>query len=237
VEDRRYTHPLTHAWVDSAVAAGFKPTDDFNGAEQEGAGPFQLTQKRGRRWSCADAFLHPVADRPNLVVQTGAHARRIVLDGGRATGVEYEYEGTPITARADREVVVSAGAINSPQLLMLSGIGPAEHLREHGIEAVVDSPHVGAGLQDHPLVTLTWEVDVKKSLLDATKPVHLLHYVVGRGKGMLSSNVGEAGVHVRIRDGIDEQSATRRPSTPRTRSCASSTPSSSRPIRQVQDAW
>src|SRR3954468_13581157 len=203
IADPTWLSDLTPRMVESAKGAGIRPTDDFNGAEQEGAGAFQLTQKRGRRWSAADAFLHPVEDRPNLTVQTGATARRILIDGGRATGVEYEYEGTPGAARADREVIVSAGAFNSPQLLMLSGIGPADHLREHGIEPVVDSPHVGAHLQDHPLLTMTWEVDVKKSLLDATKPVHLLHYVVGRGKGMLSSNVGEAGVHVRIRDGID----------------------------------
>jgi choline dehydrogenase len=203
VADATWLSDLAPRLVESAGAAGIPPTDDFNGAEQVGAGAFQLTQKRGRRWSSADAFLHPVEDRPNLVVQTGAHARRIVLDGGRATGVQYDLEGTPVTATADREVIVSAGAINSPQLLMLSGIGPADHLREHGIEPLVDSPHVGAGLQDHPLVTMAWEVDVKKSLLDATKPVHLLHYLVGRGKGMLSSNVGEAGAHVRIRDGIE----------------------------------
>src|SRR3954454_11309511 len=203
VADPTWSSDLTPRMVESAKAAGLTPTEDFNGAEQEGVGPFQLTQKRGRRWSAADAFLHPVEGRENLVVQTGAHARRVLLDGGRATGVEYELDGTPVTALAEREVIVSAGAFNSPQLLMLSGIGPADHLREHGIEPFVDSPHVGAHLQDHPLLTMTWEVDVKKSLLDATKPVHLLHYVVGRGKGMLSSNVGEAGVHVRISHGLD----------------------------------
>jgi choline dehydrogenase len=189
--------------VESAKGAGLTPTEDFNGAEQEGVGPFQLTQKRGRRWSAADAFLHPVEDRENLVVQTGAHARRVLLDGGRATGVEYELDGTPVTALAEREVIVSAGAFNSPQLLMLSGIGPADHLREHGIDVAVDSPHVGRHLADHPLLTMTWEVDTKKSLLDATKPQHLVQYLVGRGKGMLSSNVAEAGAHVKIRDGID----------------------------------
>jgi choline dehydrogenase len=203
IADPTWLSDLTPRMVESAQAAGVPPTQDFNGAEQVGAGPFQLTQKRGRRWSAADAFLHPVEERENLVVQTGAHARRIVLEGGRATGIEYQVNGTPVTARAAREVIVSAGAFNSPQLLMLSGIGPADHLREHGIEAVVDSPHVGQHLQDHPLLTMTWEVDVKQSLLDATKPQHLLHYVFGRGKGLLSSNVGEAGAHVKIRDGIE----------------------------------
>jgi choline dehydrogenase len=203
VSDAMWTSSLSPRFADSAKAAGLRPTDDFNGAEQEGVGAFQLTQKRGRRWSAADAFLHPVEDRVNLTVQTGAHMRRVLIEGGRASGVEYELDGTPVTARAEREVLLSAGAYNSPQLLMLSGVGPADHLREHGIEVLVDSPHVGRHLQDHPLLTLTWEVDVKSSLLDATKPQHLVRYLVGRGKGMLSSNVAEAGAHVRIRDGID----------------------------------
>src|SRR3954454_15954012 len=201
VADPTWLSDLTPRMVESARAAGIRPTDDFNGAEQEGAGKFQLTQKRGRRWSAADAFLHPVEDRPNLTVQTGAHARRVMLDGGRATGVEYDVDGTPTSATAEREVIVSAGAFNTPQLLMLSGIGPADHLREHGIDVAVDSPHVGQHLQDHPLMTSTWECKDTKSLLDATKPQHLLHYLVGRGKGMLSSNVAEAGAHVRLRDG------------------------------------
>jgi choline dehydrogenase-like flavoprotein len=203
IADPTWLSDLAPRMFESAVAAGIRRTDDFNGAEQEGVGPFQLTQKRGRRWSAADAFLHPVEDRENLTVQTGAHARRVLIEGGRARGVEYELDGTPVTALAEREVLVSAGAFNSPQLLMLSGVGPADHLREHGIDVVVDSPHVGQHLQDHPLLTMTWEVDTKKSLLDATKPQHLVHYLVGRGKGLLSSNVGEAGAHVRIRDGIE----------------------------------
>src|SRR5919199_1206843 len=110
IADPTWLSDLTPRMVESAQAAGIRPTEDFNGAEQEGAGPFQLTQKRGRRWSAADAFLHPVEDRENLIVQTGAHARRIVLEGGRATGIQYEVDGTPVTARAAREVIVSAGA-------------------------------------------------------------------------------------------------------------------------------
>jgi choline dehydrogenase len=203
VVDANWTSTLAPRLVESAKSLGIAPNDDFNGPEQEGVGLFQLTQKRGRRWSSADAFLHPVEDRPNLTVITEATTRRVLLDGGRATGVEYEREGTPVIARAGREVVVCAGAFNSPQLLMLSGIGPADHLREHGIEPVVDSPHVGAHLQDHPLITTTWEVKDTKSLLDATKPQHLVHYLASRGKGMLSSNVAEAAAHVRIRDGIE----------------------------------
>src|SRR3954469_21530211 len=192
VADPTWSSDLSPRMLESAKAAGLTPTDDFNGAEQEGVGPFQLTQKRGRRWSAADAFLHPVENRPNLTVETGAHAHRIVLAGGRAVGVEFDENGTPTTVRAEREVIVSAGAFNSPQLLMLSGIGPADHLREHGIEPVVASPHVGSHLQDHPLATIPFECRDPKTLLDATKPQHLLHYVASRGKGMLSSNVVEA---------------------------------------------
>jgi choline dehydrogenase-like flavoprotein len=203
VSDPVWASTLAPRFVESAESAGIAPTEDFNGAEQEGAGKFQLTQKRGRRWSAADAFLHPIEGRPNLTVATGAHVHKLVLDGARATGVEYHDENGLTTARADREVILSAGAFNSPQLLMLSGIGPADHLREHGIDVAVDSPHVGRHLQDHPLMTVTFECKDTKTLLDATKPQHLVQYLTMRGKGMLSSNVAEAGAHVRIRDGID----------------------------------
>ena len=203
VADPTWASTLSEPFAESAEAVGLKRNDDFNGAEQEGAGPFQLTQKRGRRWSAADAFLHPVEDRPNLTVVPNAHVHRLLLDSGRAIGVEYHKKEGVVPARAAREVIVSAGAFNSPQLLMLSGIGPADHLREHGITPLVDSPHVGRHLQDHPLMTVTFECRDTKTLLDATKPQHLVHYLAGRGKGMLSSNVAEAGAHVRIRDGIE----------------------------------
>jgi choline dehydrogenase len=203
VSDPVWASTLAPRFVESAQAAGIAPTEDFNGAEQEGAGKFQLTQKRGRRWSAADAFLHPVKGRSNLTVATKAHVHKVVLDGGRAAGVEYHDDDGLTTARADREVILSAGAFNSPQLLMLSGIGPADHLRELGIDVAVDSPHVGRNLQDHPLMTVTFECKDTKTLLEATKPQHLVQYMAMRGKGMLSSNVAEAGAHVRIRDGID----------------------------------
>jgi choline dehydrogenase len=203
VADPTWTSTLSEPFVESAAAAGIARNDDFNGAEQEGAGPLQVTQKRGRRWSAADAFLHPIRKkRDNLTVATGAHARRVVLEGGRATGVEYDSEKDGRqTARAGREVIVSAGAYNSPQLLMLSGIGPADHLREHGIEVAVDSPHVGAHLQDHAMSTVTYETEDTGTLADATHPKHLARYLVTRGKGKLSSNVGEAGAHVRVGEG------------------------------------
>jgi len=156
VEDRRYTHELTNFWVESAVSAGMKPTDDFNGSEQEGAGLYQVTCRNGRRWSVNEAYLKPVRDRDNLDVETGAFATRIVVEQDRATGVTYRLGGREITATATREVLLCGGAVNSPHLLMLSGIGPAAHLREHGIDVVADLAGVGQRLQDHPAVPMIW---------------------------------------------------------------------------------
>ena len=157
VEDRRYTHELTHLWVDSAVSAGLKPTDDFNGPEQEGAGLYQVTCKNGRRWSVNDAYLAPVRAPPQPRRRDrclrhpdrgrGRPRRRGDLPGRRPRG-----HG----ARRDREVLLCGGAVNSPQLLMLSGIGPAAHLREHGIDVVADLAGVGQRLQDHPAVPMIW---------------------------------------------------------------------------------
>jgi choline dehydrogenase len=199
IADPIWMSSLAPFFAESAAAVGIPPNADFNGAEQEGAGPVQLTQKRGRRWSAADAFLHPVKDRPNLTVETDAHVHRVLLEGGRAVAVEH-HGGV---ARAEREVIVSAGAYNSPQLLMLSGIGPGEHLRSVGVEAVVDSPHVGSHLADHPMCTVTYECRDAATLHDATNPRHLVEYLVGRGRGKLTSNVGESGAHVRVGSGLD----------------------------------
>lgn len=192
VEDRRYTHPLTHLWVDAAVGAGLKPTDDFNGAEQEGAGLYQVTCRRGHRWSTAKAYLEPAANRPNLTVRTGAHARRVVVEGGRAVGVEYDRAGGRATAYAAAEVVLSGGAINSPQLLMLSGIGPGAHLREVGVEVLVDLPGVGQNLHDHPVVPMVYRTRDIDDLLDHNNLVQFLR-AKARGTGPLVSNIGEGG--------------------------------------------
>src|SRR3954467_11752599 len=204
VADPTWTSPLTKRFIASATAAGMKRNDDFNGAEQEGVGRFHLPRKRARRWSAADAFLHPIRkERPNLTVATGAHAHRVLFEGGsRAVGVEYHDDDGLKTARAASEVVLSAGAFNSPQLLMLSGIGPAEHLRSVGIEPVVDSPHVGEPLQDPPLATVTYSVNEPVTLFDATHPKYLVEYLLGQGRGKLSSNVAEAGAFFRTRDGL-----------------------------------
>jgi len=196
VEDLRSPHPWTRAVVQSAVAAGYPRNDDFNGATQEGVGQYQVTQKRGRRWSSADAYLHPAERRPNLTVRTGALTTRVLISGGRATGVEYRSGGRVHTVHATREVVLSGGAVNSPQLLMLSGIGPAEHLRSVGVDVVHDLPGVGGGLQDHPLVPVVWNVRSGKSLIRAESPSGYAKWF-GARRGPLTSNLAEAGLFTR----------------------------------------
>ncbi|SDE72411.1 Choline dehydrogenase [Blastococcus fimeti] len=203
VEDLRSPHAWTKAVVESAVAAGYPRNDDFNGATQEGVGQYQVTQKRGRRWSAADAYLHPVMDRPNLTVLTGALTTRVLVEGGRATGVEYRWNGSVHTARATAEVVLSGGAVNSPQLLMLSGIGPADHLREVGVDVVHDLPGVGAGLQDHPLVPVVWDVRSGESLFRAESPAGYAKWF-GARRGSLTSNLAEAGLFTRSRPDLAE---------------------------------
>ncbi|MGH1563725.1 GMC family oxidoreductase [Mumia sp. DW29H23] len=201
VEDRVFTHELSQAWVDSAVASGFARTDDFNGAAQEGAGLYQVTCRKGRRWSVADAYLAPALDRPNLTVLTGALATRVVVEGGRATGVAYALGGGEQVAHADAEVVLAGGAVNSPQLLMLSGIGPASHLREHGIDVVADLPGVGSNLHDHPALPLIWTTRGTTDLAQASNLVNLLRWKA-TGTGPLASNIGEAGAFFASRDGL-----------------------------------
>jgi choline dehydrogenase len=140
VQDPSYVHEMNRWWVDSATAAGLRFNDDFNGHNQIGAGPFQLTQLHGRRWSTADAYLRSALSRPNLTVHTHALVHRVTVQNRRAVGVVYDRGGSSFAAHADGEVLLSAGSINSPKLLMLSGIGPASHLREHGIEVALDLP-------------------------------------------------------------------------------------------------
>jgi choline dehydrogenase len=156
VQDPVYVHSLNELWVASAAAWGLPANDDFNGSRQIGADRFQFTQQHGRRWSAADAYLRPALACPNLTLCTGALVHRMLLEGGRAVGVVYEQGGQRLSARAEREVLLCGGSINSPQLLMLSGIGPAQHLRAHGIEVAVDLPGVGANLHDHPTLPIIW---------------------------------------------------------------------------------
>ncbi|UWL61383.1 choline dehydrogenase [Brucella pseudintermedia] len=141
-------NPLFHAFVEAGHQAGFEVTEDYNGEKQEGFGPMEQTIHNGRRWSAANAYLKPALKRPNVRLVKGL-ARKIVLEGKRAVGVEIEAGRTFSTVRARREVIIAASSINSPKLLMLSGIGPAAHLKDHGIEVVADRPGVGQNLQDH----------------------------------------------------------------------------------------
>ena len=203
VEDRRYTHELTRAWVDAAVASGMKLNDDFNGVTQEGVGNYQVTCKNGLRWSVADAYLRPAIDRPNLVVRTRARVAGVEFDGSRAVGVRYRHRGEERTAYADGEVILSGGAINSPQLLMLSGIGPGSHLREHGIDVVADSPGVGQNLHDHPATPLIWHTKGSSDIADFAHVGNLIR-AKARGDGPLTSNIGEAGAFFRSRPDLDE---------------------------------
>jgi choline dehydrogenase len=149
VSDLRNDHPYCQAWIEAGVQAGHGRNPDFNGARTEGLGAYQLTLRGHWRCDAATAFLAPVRARPNLTVVTGAQVTRVVVERGRAVGVEWVRHGVPASARADREVVLAAGALQSPQLLQLSGIGDAALLQRHGIAVVVHAPEVGANLQDH----------------------------------------------------------------------------------------
>jgi len=148
IQRGRRDNPLFKAFVDAGHQAGFEVTEDYNGQKQEGFGPMEQTIHNGRRWSAANAYLKPALKRPNVKLVKGL-ARKIVLEGKRAVGVEIEAGRTFSTIRARREVIIAASSINSPKLLMLSGIGPAAQLKEHGIDVVADRPGVGQNLQDH----------------------------------------------------------------------------------------
>jgi len=149
VADLRNDHPYCEAWLAAAAEAGFPRNADFNGAQSTGVGRYQLTLRGHWRCDAATAFLAPARDRSNLVVATGAQATRILVERSRAVGVEWVQAGQKKTARAEGEIILAAGALQSPQLLQLSGIGPAAHLQSNGIAVVADATEVGANLQDH----------------------------------------------------------------------------------------
>ena len=198
--DSRAMSPMIETMIEAAVSAGQERNDDFNGPVQDGVGRFQLTQRDGRRWSSAHAFLHPVESRPNLDVLTETAARRILFDGTRAVGVEVERAGEVTELRAEREVILSAGAFHSPVLLMISGIGPAEDLEPYGIE-VRESLPVGHNLQDHCMAQLNFETD-EPSLFGAFTPENFA-LLDAEGRGPLSSNIPEAGGFFRTRPELE----------------------------------
>ena len=199
VSDSRSMHPLVDVMIEAAAQAGHERNPDFNGARQEGVGRFQFTQRNGLRWSTADAFLHPARERPNLEVITYAMSTRILFEGGRAVGVEIVRDDEVIEVRAQREVIVSAGAYHSPVLLMLSGIGPAEHLAALGIDVRVDLP-VGDNLQDHCMANMNF-LTTMPGLFTALAPENFA--LLGEGRGPLTSNGPEGAAFIRTRGGLE----------------------------------
>jgi len=192
VSDQPIRWELADAFIAAAVQAGLPANNDFNDGEQEGAGAFQSTTNRKRRWSTARAYLTEARRRPNLAIRTNAHATRITIEDGRASGVEFLCNGVPHMARAQGEIIVCGGVYGSPQLLQLSGLGPAEMLQQHGVPVVRDLPAVGADLQDHFYVRLAFRCTKPVTLNDiANSPVKKLiagmQYVLLQ-KGPLTSN-------------------------------------------------
>src|SRR4051812_16012110 len=183
--------------IEASVAVGIPRSADYNGPEQDGVAMFQVNQHRGARWSAADGYLRPALSRPNLEVRTGVQVLGVAVEGGRATGVRLAGE----TVRAGREVILSAGAIQSPQLLLLSGIGPPDELRDVGIAPVQALPGVGRNLQDHPFVSLIWELSDEDTLYKADSPRRLAEWVLRRS-GPLTSTVAEVCAFVRTRPGL-----------------------------------
>jgi len=197
VSDWRHADRLSEAFVVAAAETGIPTNPDFNGASQEGAGFFQTTTRRGRRASTAFSYLRPAKNRSNLRIETSALAQRIIFEGRRARAVEYRQDGNLRTARARKEILVSGGAYNSPQLLQLSGIGPAELLKQHGIEVVLDASGVGNDLQDHMQVRLITRCAQRVTLNDVVNhPVRRvmagLQYAALR-KGPLTIAAGTSG--------------------------------------------
>ncbi len=212
VGDPAEPRPITHAFVEAAQQVQIRANPDFNGERQEGAGLYQSTQfhdgrKRGQRCSAAAAYLHPVMGRSNLTVITHAQTRRVLMDGKRATGVEVSQRGRILRIEARREVILSAGAFGSPQLLMLSGIGPEDELRAHGIEPVHALPGVGQNLQDHLDYIISYH-SLRKDVV-GLNPSGLLDMARAGmrwrkdGKGMFATTFAEGGAFLRSEPGLD----------------------------------
>jgi choline dehydrogenase len=197
VSEERSGNLISHAFVDAGAQAGLARNEDFNCAEQDGVGMYQVTQRDGMRASAAVAYLHPASERANLTVMPYMHVQRVLFEGTRAVGVLASQLGQAQELRAEREVILCAGAYNSPQLLMLSGIGPAEHLMMREIEVLLDQPAVGENLSDHPATQLVWTTPEPQSLLLALEPAALEEYEATR-TGPFASNLAEAGGFARV---------------------------------------
>lgn len=206
LEQGTLKNPLFDTFLASAENAGYPRTPDLNGAQPEGFGRYDTNRHKGKRWSAADGYIRAVGKRANLTVTTSAPARRILFTGQRATGVEYAIAGKAVQARAKREVIVCGGSYNSPHLLMLSGIGPADHLGKHGISVVADLPSVGQNLQDHLQVYLQYTTREKVSLAWLGTPwgkalAGSLWLLTKRGP--VASNMYEAGGFLRSSPDVD----------------------------------
>ncbi len=197
VSEERSHNKISRAFVEAGVQAGHARNEDFNGAEQDGVGMYQVTQRGGMRASTAVAYLHPAMERPNLTVMPYMQVIRLLFDGTRAVGVQTSRLGEVQEFKAEREVILSGGAYNSPQLLMLSGVGPAEHLMLREIEVLMDQPAVGQNLSDHPATQLVWTTPEPESLLLALEPAALQEYEATQ-TGPFASNLAEAGGFARV---------------------------------------
>jgi choline dehydrogenase len=200
--EQRSPRPLNARLLAASEAAGIPRIADYNGPEQDGVSMFQVTQRDGRRFSAADAFLRPVLRRPNLEVRTRVLVQGVELEDGRAAGVRVARgrAGTELV-RAAREVILAAGAIGSPQLLLLSGVGDPQELRAAGVEPRHELPGVGRNLQDHPFVTMIWEISGEDRLYGADRPRHLAEWLL-RHSGKLTSTVAEVCAFTRTRGGL-----------------------------------
>jgi choline dehydrogenase len=201
VEELRDPNPLTKAFVEAALHAGIPSSSKLGPMDLEGVRLTPVTQRRGRRWSAADAYLRPALRRPNLTVATSAQATRVLFDGRRTVGVAYRQGADDKIARCAREVILSGGAINSPQLLLLSGIGPSDELAKHRIKPVHELPGVGLNLQDHPVVTCHVEAIHPGTLYSAETAANLARYLLLR-RGMLTSNAAEAAAFIHSHPGL-----------------------------------
>ena len=205
VADLRHVNPLSRMFVEAGVQAGFGRNDDFNGPAQDGFGLYQVTQKDGARCSSAVAYLRPALGRANLHVRTGALTTRVLVEHGRAAGVEFATGRRLHRVRAAREVLLCGGAVNSPQLLMLSGIGPADALRRHGLDVHHDLPGVGANLQDH-LDICTLHASRERLTYDRASDLRIAFDYYARGRtGAGTSNIAEAGAFVRSPLALDDR--------------------------------
>jgi choline dehydrogenase len=200
VSDQRSGNAITPAFVDAAVEAGLPRNGDFNGAEQDGVGMYQVTQRGGMRASAAVAYLHPAMERPNLTVMPFMHVNRVLFEGTRAVGVEASQLGQTQEHRAERETILCGGSFNSPQLLMLSGVGPGEHLAMREIEVLLDQPAVGANLSDHACAYEVWTTPRPESLLLALEPAALEEFTATQ-TGPFASNLAESGGFARVEAG------------------------------------